>query len=253
MRADVFRHQRIDERHRRGLKRPDDLAPKRVGQPRRRPDFPETLDRIQPPDGVAIRLDQRLGKSDDGRQDILHPRRLEQRARARDERDQPLLQLVLPPLRRRERLLGTPALAYVAGDLRRADDRAVRRADRRDRERDRDQRAVLVLSNRLEMIDGLATANPGQDFRFLAEAVGGYDGRDRPADHFLRRVAEHALRPKIPRRDDAVQVLADDRVVGRRDEGREVKGRSIGCIRHAAARSVRCRVIYLKSTSVKSG
>ena len=40
-------------------------------------------------------------------------------------------------------------------------------------------------------------------------------------------VAEHALGRPIPGRDDAVQVLADDGVVGRFDDAREVPNRNI--------------------------
>ena len=41
------------------------------------------------------------------------------------------------------------------------------------------------------------------------------------ADDLLGRVAEDPLGPPVPARDDAVEVLRDDDVVGRLDDGRE--------------------------------
>ena len=48
------------------------------------------------------------------------------------------------------------------------------------------------------MIDRLSTANPREDFRFLAQAVSGNQGRDRLADHLIGGIAEDALRAAIP-------------------------------------------------------
>ena len=43
--------------------------------------------------------------------------------------------------------------------------------------------------------------------------------RDRLSDHLRRGVAKDALGARVPSADDAVEVLADDRVVGRLDHG----------------------------------
>ena len=47
------------------------------------------------------------------------------------------------------------------------------------------------------------------------------DQGDRPADGLRGRVAEEPLGPGVPRPDDAVERLADDRVLGRLDDGRQ--------------------------------
>ena len=44
--------------------------------------------------------------------------------------------------------------------------------------------------------------------------------RHRFADDFLRRIAKNPLRPLVPAGDDAIEVFADDGVVGGFDNGR---------------------------------
>ena len=53
------------------------------------------------------------------------------------------------------------------------------------------------------------------------------DDADRTADRFVGRVAEQQLRAAVPRLNGAVEVLAHDRIVGRRDDGGqpEIRGR----------------------------
>jgi hypothetical protein len=48
---------------------------------------------------------------------------------------------------------------------------------------------------------------------------------DGSADRFVRRVAKQAFGSAIPRLNDAVQIFADDRVVGEFNDGREAQGR----------------------------
>ena len=48
------------------------------------------------------------------------------------------------------------------------------------------------------------------------------DERDRPPDRLGGRIAEQTLGAAVPRRDDAVQILADDRVVARLDDRGEL-------------------------------
>jgi hypothetical protein len=57
---------------------------------------------------------------------------------------------------------------------------------------------------------------------FLVQ-LGRDDAGDRLADHLARFVAEQALGGGVPRGDHAVDGLADDRVVGRGDDGREAR------------------------------
>ena len=49
------------------------------------------------------------------------------------------------------------------------------------------------------------------------------DPGDRLPDHLGRGVAEQPLRGRVPRLNDAVQILADDRVVGRLHQRRQVQ------------------------------
>ena len=112
------------------------------------------------------------------------------------------------------------ASADVARDLRRADDRPS---------------ASLTGETISEMSTGvpslcrrtvsISTGSPARMWRqhhvFLAPPVGRNDQRDRLADRLGCGVAEHPLGAAVPGHDDAVEVLADDRVVGRFDDGRE--------------------------------
>src|SRR5205085_2580209 len=68
----------------------------------------------------------------------------------------------------------------------------------------------------------LAPAKPRQDRILFGEPVRRKQNSDRAADHFVRRVAENDLGTPVPARDDAVQILADDRVVRGLDNGRQV-------------------------------
>ena len=68
------------------------------------------------------------------------------------------------------------------------------------------------------MIDTLPAAKLLQDFGLFIEAIGREEDGDGIADHFLGGVAEHPLGGWIPAFDDAVEVFADDGVVGRGDD-----------------------------------
>jgi hypothetical protein len=65
----------------------------------------------------------------------------------------------------------------------------------------------------------LATPELFQDRRHLAGALGRDQQGDGPAHGLGRRVAVDLLRPPVPGEDDAVQVLAEDGVRGRLDDG----------------------------------
>ena len=92
-------------------------------------------------------------------------------------------------------------------------------ADRGDGQRDVEPAAVLARPHRLEVLDPLAAAEPVQDVALLVQPLGRDDQGDRPADGLGGGVAEEPLGPGVPRPDDAVERLADDRVVGRLDDG----------------------------------
>jgi hypothetical protein len=115
-------------------------------------------------------------------------------------------------------LLRSLAIADVPGDLGGADDGAVLRLDRRDRQRHRHERAVSAAADGLVVFDPFAASDAGQDLVFLLLPVVGDDATNGLADHLRFRKAEHPLGGRIPGGDDAVQILADDGIVARIDD-----------------------------------
>ena len=87
------------------------------------------------------------------------------------------------------------ALRDFAGDLRDADDLAVRIADGRDRQRDVNPPAVLGASYRFKMLDPLAATDPLQDRRFFVLPIEWQQHGDRATDDLLGLVAEDPLAP----------------------------------------------------------
>ena len=71
------------------------------------------------------------------------------------------------------------------------------------------------------MLDPLAAPDTRQDLGLLAAMVRGDDHGDRVADGLGGGVAEEPFGATVPALDDAVQVLADDGVVGGFDNGGE--------------------------------
>ena len=67
-----------------------------------------------------------------------------------------------------------------------------------------------------------------EDLQFLFLAIRWNQSHDRRADHFVGGVSEDALRPEIPTGDDTVQILSDDRIVGRGDDGRQPARSNLG-------------------------
>ena len=72
------------------------------------------------------------------------------------------------------------------------------------------------------MRDGFAGTNSRQNHVFLALSIRGDDDADGPADHLAGGVAEYALGGAIPGGNVAVQILADDGVVGGFDDAGEM-------------------------------
>ena len=115
-------------------------------------------------------------------------------------------------LRLREGLLGLPARGDVANHLRRADQAAGRVADRGARHGDVHLPAVLAEPHCVEALD-VPGRQAFEDLRLLVRTIRGDQARDGLSDHLVGRVAEEALRSAVPARDDALEGLADDRVV----------------------------------------
>ena len=120
------------------------------------------------------------------------------------------------------------ALGDVARHLGGADDRPEPVAQWRYGERDIDHAPVLGHPDGLVMVDHLAPAQPRQDLALLVMQLGRDEAGDRLADHLVRRIAENAGRTGVPRGDPALQRLADDGVVGGRDDCRKPRQLHVG-------------------------
>src|SRR4051794_19046910 len=80
------------------------------------------------------------------------------------------------------------------------------------------------------MVDPLAGTDSRQYLWLLVLAVVRDQNIDRAPDHFSGRIAEDPLRARVPGQDDAFEILADDRVVRRLDDGRQMLGGPL-CLR----------------------
>ena len=69
------------------------------------------------------------------------------------------------------------------------------------------------------MVHHLPPADPGEHLVFLGATLPGNDEGDVPTHGLRTRPAEHPLGGRVPGRDDAIQGLADDRVVRALDDG----------------------------------
>ena len=183
----------------------------------------------EPPEVNDLTLDDvaRLPDVADGARDVEHLRRAGDGGQriaklVAEHREEVILRAVggLRLLKQQGALgLDSFAVGDVARDLRCTDDPAGGIADRRDGEGNGQPCAVLSLSDRLEMVDDLAAADAGQHVVLLRVPLQGNDQLDVVADGLRRAVAEHPLGGAVPAGDDAVERLADDRVVGRVDDG----------------------------------
>ena len=93
-------------------------------------------------------------------------------------------------------------------------------------------------SLRRRIVSKCVTDSPAPDARehvvFLGLPIGGDDHPNGAADRLGGRVAEHPFGGAVPGRDDAVQILADDRVVRRFDDlGEMARGDIVQLLRHA--------------------
>ena len=107
---------------------------------------------------------------------------------------------------------------HIAGDLGNADDMSIRVFDGGNGDGNIQGASVLADADRFKMIDPLPAAELLQDFGFFIKTVRREQDGDGLADHFLGGVAEHSLGGLIPTSDDAVEVFADDGVVGGGDD-----------------------------------
>ena len=94
--------------------------------------------------------------------------------------------------------------------------------NRRDRQGYRDVRPVLAQPDGFEMVDVSPRRTAPRTWSSSACRSGGMITRIGLADHLGRGVAEEPLGGTVPRHDHPVQILADDGVVARLDDGGEM-------------------------------
>ena len=121
--------------------------------------------------------------------------------------------------------LGVLARGDVARNFRRTDNLAVLIPHRRHGERYVDEATVLAAADGFKMIDALAAPDASENDWLLVLQILRDDDGDRFADDLLRRITEQPSGARIPADDDAVEVFADDRIVGQFDDARELPAR----------------------------
>ena len=92
---------------------------------------------------------------------------------------------------------------------------------------------VAALAHRFEVIDTPTGADRFEHGVFLGLSIVGNDATNRSADHLVGCVAEHPLGGIVPRQNDAVQIFADNRIVGRLDNRSQPARNVVERIRHA--------------------
>ena len=118
-----------------------------------------------------------------------------------------------------QRGLGAALLRYITGDFGGTNHTAHGVPDRRDRDRNRQPRAVPGLAHGVKGRQRLALRQVGQDLHLFGFQLGRDQHLHRLADGLLSAVAKQGLGGPVPVGDAAVQGLADDGVVGRLDDG----------------------------------
>src|SRR5882762_1955624 len=110
------------------------------------------------------------------------------------------------------------AVCVVASNVGCADDAALAVPDRRDSDGNVDLPSVLCIPYRLEMIGRLTARNPSQDRGLLARTLRRDQHGHGLAEGLLRAIAEQPFCAGVPTGDDAIQILACNRIVGGFDD-----------------------------------
>ena len=139
-------------------------------------------------------------------------------------------ELVLAAVALRALLLRSLAVGDVASNLRRSDDPAGLVLHGRDRQRHVDHATIFRAAHRVEVIESFTAPEPAENVLLLLEPIMGDDHLDRPPDHLRRLVPEDPRGAGIPARDDAVERLAYDRVVGCFDDRRQECAHLLGAL-----------------------
>src|SRR5690242_1212897 len=102
----------------------------------------------------------------------------------------------------------------IPGNRGSPDNHTITVPDRRDGQRHIDLTAILSHTYRLEMIDALAASKLCQDLILFMQPFRGKKNGLGLTDDLLRRVAKYTLGAFVPRSNDGLKRLADDRVIG---------------------------------------
>nr|WP_246779904.1 hypothetical protein [Rhizobium sp. BK312] len=113
------------------------------------------------------------------------------------------------------------SLRNIASDLRRADNFAILIPDGGNRQRNVEERSILMLPYRLEMFDPPAIANVIDNCIFFMQAIVRDDDTDVPPHRLGGGKSEKSLGASVPAGNNAVDGLTDDRIVGIFDDGGE--------------------------------
>src|SRR6185295_18975383 len=106
----------------------------------------------------------------------------------------------------------------VPRDLRSANNPSRLIAHRRDGQRNLDRPAVLSDADCFEVFDPLATTKTGENVIFLELSFGRNQDSNVPADELRGRVSEEPLGCVIARLNNSIEILRNDRIVGRLDD-----------------------------------
>ena len=140
-----------------------------------------------------------------------------------------------------ERLaLGQPrsrALSDVPSDLGRAHDPSERITDGRYRQRDLDPVPVLPNANRLVVVDPLTPFDLPENLLLLLDVFGRDEDRHGLANRLGGGVAKDPLGACIPGPNDALEALADDRIVRGIDDCGQMAGDESSVVPVARVRS----------------
>ena len=115
-------------------------------------------------------------------------------------------------------------IAQVVGDFRCADDGAVRIANRRHGDGDRDHLAGFGAAQGFELRNQFSRPDPREDRVLFVLSIVGDDAADGLADHFVGGPAEQPFRGGIPRLDNAIERLGNYRIGRTRHDGGETCG-----------------------------
>ena len=97
-----------------------------------------------------------------------------------------------------------------------------------------DVSSVLVSPHRFHL-DVTSRTNPFEHQGLFVDTFGRDDKQNRLANRLACGVTEHPFSTGIPRRDDAVEVLAEDGIVGRLDDGRNLLRHARRCFERLQA------------------